>query len=518
MTLLQVQGLTKSFGARRVLRDVSFGVGEGEVVGLVGTNGAGKSTLGDVLAGITAADGGTMTLRGVPYAPLSVADARHLGVGVVEQLVRIDPRLTVAQAVFRGTAQAGRPQAELRAQARVLLAEVALEVDPDTLVSELPHFVHGLVETARVLAEDTRLVVLDEVSAALLPLEVTRLHAVTGRLSRQGRGVLYISHRLPEMLEVVDRVLVLRDGRIALDSPSADLDPVRLAAETVGAPVTLPPPRVASVPLPGRQPSPAGDDAAPEPSRALARPGATPHEVALQVRNLRVPGRVRGVDLLLHRGEVIGLTGHRSSGVSEIAHALTGELSAVTDEVLLHGEPRSLAPADDRVLRLPVYHPDEDAYGVDPGETIARTLTQEAWGALTDIRREIASLRGVIRTVHRLDVKTLSISTVFGALSGGDQHKLALARWMASAHDVVVLHEPTRGLDVRARMQVRLLLDEATAHGTSVVVVSVDPDELAECCDRVGIVSGGRVARWIDTRELTVDAVRDRIVEAATAA
>jgi ribose transport system ATP-binding protein len=520
MTLLQVQGLTKSFGARRVLRDVSFSVGEGEIVGLVGTNGAGKSTLGDVLAGITAADGGTMTLMGHPYAPLSVEDARHLGVGVVQQLVRIDPGLTVAQAVFRGTTQAGRPQAELRPQAQVLLAEVALDVDPDTLVGDLPHFVHGLVETARVLAEDTRLVVLDEVSAALLPLEVSRLHAVTGRLSRQGRGVLYISHRLPEMLEVVDRVLVLREGRIALDSASADLDPVRLAAETVGAPVTLPPPRVASVAPPAPQGSPAGDDAPQElvPARATARALPAQDEVALRVRNLRVPGRVEGVDLLLHRGEVIGLTGHRSSGVAEIADALTGELPAVTDELLLHGEPRSLGPADDRGLRLPAYHPDEDAYGVDPGETIARTLTQEAWGALTDIRKEIASLRGVIRTVHRLDVKTLSISTVFGALSGGDQHKLALARWMASAHDVVVLHEPTRGLDVRARMQVRQLLDEATAHGTSVVVVSVDPDELAECCDRVGIVSGGRVARWIDTRELAVDAVRDRIVEAATAA
>ncbi|MGY1702687.1 ATP-binding cassette domain-containing protein [Geodermatophilus sp. SYSU D00766] len=504
MTLLQVQGLTKSYGARRVLREVSFAVDEGEVVGLVGTNGAGKSTLGDIVAGLTPADGGSMTLQGSPFAPLSADDARHLGVGVVEQLVRIDPVLTVAQAVFRGTPQAARPQAELRRQAQVLLAEVALDVDPDTLVGDLPHFVHGLVETARVLAEDTRLVVLDEVSAALLPLEVSRLHAVTGRLSRQGRGVLYISHRLPEMLEVVDRVLVLREGRIALDSPSADLDPERLAAETVGAPVSPPAPRVASVVPPVPQ------DDAPAPVDG--------EEVALQVRNLRVPGRVEGVDLVLRRGEVVGLTGHRASGVTEIADALSGELPAVTDELLLHGEPRSLGAADECPLRLPAYHPDQDAYGVDPGETIARTLTRQAWGALTDIREEIATLRGVIRTVHQFDVKTLSIRTVFGALSGGDQHKLALARWMASARDVVVLHEPTRGLDVRARAQVRRLLDEATAHGTSVVVVSVDPDELAECCDRVGIVSGGRVARWIDTRELAVDAVRDRIVEAATAA
>ncbi|MGY1705354.1 ATP-binding cassette domain-containing protein [Geodermatophilus sp. SYSU D00697] len=510
MPLLQVEGLRKSFGGRRVLREVSFEIAEGEIVGLVGTNGAGKSTLGDIVAGITPADAGVMTLLDHPYAPLSAADARHVGVGVVEQLVRIDPGLTVAQAVFRGTAQGGRPQAELRRPARALLTEVDLDVDPDTLVGDLPHFVHPLVETARVLAEDTRLVVLDEVSAVLLPSEVTRLHAVAGQLSKQGRGVLYISHRLPEMLEVVDRVLVLREGRIALDSPSASLDPVRLAAETVGGPVSLPVRRESATPPP-TQP----DDA---PAPAPARP-APSEEVALRVRNLRVPGRVQGVDLLLRRGEVVGLTGQRTSGVREIAGALSGELPALSDEAVLHGEPRTLDPsADVAALRLPAYRPDDDAYGVDPRETIARTLTQEAWGTLTDLRKEIATLRSVIKTVHQLDVKTMSIRTVFGALSGGDQHKLALARWMASARDVVVLHEPTRGLDVRARQQVRQLLDEATAHGTSVVVVSVDPDELADFCDRVAIVADGRVTRWIDTGELAVEAVRERIVEAATAA
>ncbi len=510
MTLLEVEGLTKSFGGRRVLRDVSFGLREGEIVGLVGTNGAGKSTLGDIVSGITAADAGTMTLLGRPYAPLSAGDARHLGVGVVEQLVRMDPAQTVAQAVFRGTPRAGRPQSELREQSQVLLHEVDLDVDPDDLVGELPHFLHPLVETARMLAENTRLVVLDEVSAVLLPSEVARLHAVAGRLSRQGRGVLYISHRLPEMLEVVDRVLVLREGRVALDRPSDSLDPVRLAGETVGGPVSLPVRRQPAAAQPSRP-----DDA---PLRAPARP-ARSDEVALQVRNLRVPGAVEGVDLVLRRGEVVGLTGHRTSGVREIAGALTGELPALSDEALLHGEPRSLTPsADAGALRLPAYRPDDDAYGVDPGETIARTLTDEPWGALTDLRKEIASLRRVIKTVHKLDVKTLSIRTSVGALSGGDQHKLALARWMSSARDVVVLHEPARGLDVRARQQVRQLLDEATAHGTSVVVVSVDPDELADFCDRVGIVADGRVARWIDTGELAVDAVRERIVEAATAA
>lgn len=515
MTVLQVDGLTKSFGARRVLRGVTFTVGAGEIVGLAGTNGAGKSTLGDVLAGITAADGGTMTLKGHPYAPLSAADARHLGVGVVEQLVRISPELTVAQAVFRGTPQAGAPHAELRDPARALLAEIAPDVDPDTRVGELPHFVHGLVEIARVLAEDTDLVVLDEVSAALLPGEVAGLHSVAGRLSREGRGLLYISHRLPEMLEVVDRVLVLRDGRIALDRPAAALDPVRLAVETVGEPVPAPAPRAAPRPA-----APEGDTVAADADAVVPAPRPAPaEEVALQVSNLRVPGSVAGVDLLVHRGEVVGLTGHRSSGVQEIAAALAGDLPAVSDELLLHGEPRLLAGDTDDGLRLPAYRPDEDAYGVDPGETIVRTLSQERWGALTDLRKEIATLRGVIRTVHQMDVKTLSIRTAVGALSGGDQHKLALARWLeSSARDVVVLHEPTRGLDVRARQQVRRMLDDATARGTSVVVVSVDPDELAECCDRVGVVAGGRVTDWIDTGTLDAGGVRERILEAANAA
>jgi ribose transport system ATP-binding protein len=507
MTVLRVDALTKSFGGRRVLREVSFTLAEGEIVGLVGTNGAGKSTLGDVIAGTTVADSGRMTLQGRPYAPLSREDAHRLGVGVVEQLVRIDAGLTVAQAVFRATPQAGRPQEELRRMAQVLLTEVGLDVDPDTRVGELPHFVHGLVEIARVLAEDTRLVVLDEVSAALLPSEVTALHAAADRLRRQGRGVLYISHRLPEMLEVVDRVLVLRDGRIALDCPSTSLDPVRLAAETVGGPVP------AAV---RPHAEPAGRAAVPASARPLPR-GA---EVALEVHDLRVPGRVGGVDLTVRRGEVVGLTGHRSSGVREIVDALTGELPAVSGELLLHGEPQSLTAAGQPgALRLPAYRPDDDAYGVDPGETIARTLVQQPWGALTTLRAEIASLRGVINTVHQLDVKTTSIRTSVGALSGGDQHKLALARWMSSTdRDVVVVHEPTRGLDVRARQQVHRLLDEATASGTSVVVVSVDPDELAEFCDRVGVVSDGRIARWIDTGELAVDAVRERILEAAAAA
>ncbi|KQS66138.1 ATP-binding cassette domain-containing protein [Modestobacter sp. Leaf380] len=518
MALLQVDGLVKTFGARRVLQGVSFALDGGEVVGLVGANGAGKSTLGDVVAGTTPPDGGSMTLDGRPYAPLSPDDARHLGVGVVEQLVRIDPQLTVAQALARGGDAAGLSERVLRDRARAVLAEVGLELDPDLLVGDLPRFVHGLVETARVLAEDTRLVVLDEVSAALTPTEVLALHAVARRLREQGRGVLYISHRLPEMLEVVDRVLVLREGVIAADSPARDLDPARLAAATLAPAPLTPAPAVPARPVaapvgPGAVvPSPRPPaEAAPRLDRRPPRP-AGDRAVALSVRGLRVPDRVDGVDLELHRGEVLGLTGDRASGVLELVGALSGAVPASADEVRLRGRRHTGSPM------LPVYSPDEDAYGVDPGETIARTLVDEPWGRPTDLTTEIASLRGVIKTVHQLHVNTGSIRTVFGALSGGDQHKLALARWLAAAGDVVVVQEPTRGLDQRSRREVRALLDEATARGTAVLVLSVDPDELAECCDRVGVLADGRVVEWVDVADTDPAGLRDRVLRQAARA
>ncbi|MEI4273881.1 ATP-binding cassette domain-containing protein [Klenkia sp. LSe6-5] len=519
MDLLQVEGLVKAYGARRVLQDVSFSVGEGEVVGLVGANGAGKSTVGDVVAGRYAPDGGRMTVLGHAYAPLSAADARHLGVGAVEQLVRLDPELTVARAVLRDTELADAPDARVRARARAVLADVGLDLDPDQLVADVPRFVHGLVEAARVLAEDTRVVVMDEVSAALTPSEVVGLHAIADRLRSQGRGVLYISHRLPEMLEVVDRVLVLRAGRIALDAPAAGLDAAGLAVATLdGVAPAEPRPwgtrAAAPVVIPEARRAPEGSPAALGPvTTTRPQPSA---DLALEVRNLRVPGSPGGVDLRLRRGEVLGLTGRRRSGLQEIAGALTGEIPAQCDGVALQGQERPV-PADpgSAPLRLAAYRPDDDAYGVDPGETIARTLTSQEWGRPEDLRTEIATLRGVIDTVHRMNVRTTSIRTVFGALSGGDQHKLALARWMAATDgDVVVVHEPTRGLDLRSRREVRRLLDDATAHGRSVVVVSVDPDELTEVCDRIGVVADGVVEEWLDTHEMALPDVRARILGA----
>lgn len=513
MDVLQVEGLAKAYGSRRVLRDVTFSVAAGEVVGLVGANGAGKSTLGDVVAGRYAPDAGLMTVAGHAYAPLSASDARHLGVGAVEQLVRLDPALTVARAVFRDTELADAPDARVRARARAVLADVGLDLDPDQLVADVPRFVHGLVEAARVLAEDTRLVVMDEVSAALTPVEVDGLHAIARRLRSQGRGVLYISHRLPEMLEVVDRVLVLREGRIVLDAPAAGLDAAGLAVATLDG--AVPAARPESRPW-GLSAAPVLIPAARTAPEAPAPRPAVSADVALEVRNLRVPGSSAGLDLTLRRGEVLGLTGRRRSGLQEIAGALTGEIPAQADAVSVHGEQRPVPDAPGAVpLRLAAYRPDDDAYGMDPRETIARTLTDAEWGRPDDLRTEIATLRGVIDTVHRMNVRTMSIRTVFGALSGGDQHKLALARWMAAADgDVVVVHEPTRGLDLRSRREVRRLLDDVTAHGRSVVVVSVDPDELADVCDRIGLVSDGRVDEWLDTHEMSSADVRARILGA----
>ncbi|WOQ15936.1 ATP-binding cassette domain-containing protein [Raineyella sp. W15-4] len=229
-TLLDIVGITKSFGSNRVLDGVDLSVGRGEVVGIVGENGAGKSTLMSVFSGILQADGGTMRLNNAPYWPKDSADAQSRGVGIIQQDFVLDPELTVARAIFRNTYQADRPQRALVRPAQWLLDDAAVGLDPDTPLGALAHAEQGLVEAVRLLAEDAQLVIMDEVAATLNVREIDQLHFIISRLTRQGRSVLYVSHRLHEVQAVATRIAVVRSGRI----PEI-LDPQRVSTEDIAA-------------------------------------------------------------------------------------------------------------------------------------------------------------------------------------------------------------------------------------------------------------------------------------------
>lgn len=495
-SLLQLAGIRRSFPGREVLVGVDLRVGQAEIVGLVGENGAGKSSLAGIVSGTAQPNSGSMSLFGVGYGPQTPEQARALGVDVVQQRIELDPTATVAASVFRGTLQEGRTQDELRRAARWALGDVGLDLDPDQLIGEVPRPLWGLVEAARMLAGDAHLVVMDEVSAPLTVKEIGNLHDLARRLTRQGRSVLYVSHRLSEVLAICDRVAVLRDGVIALDRPSAELTVDDLATAMVSTGDAR-----------ARAATTAPRHLAPLPTELPATPQIGDRsDPMVRLRGLTVDSRVHDVDLDLWAGEIIGLTGHRDSGVHQIAGALVGQTAHTARELTVHGETRVIdSPEAAAALRIAYFSEDDEVLGIDSSESIARSMMTAGWDEGTDFDQEVASLRSIIATIQKLEVRAKSIRQRVGSLSGGDQHKLSLAKWIASDSDIMVLNAPTRGLDVWAQREMRQVLQEAMNRGAAAIVVSVDPDELRQWCSRVAVIENGTVARWLTPDLITTE-------------
>lgn len=552
-TLLDIVGITKSYGTTRVLDGVDLAVGRGEVVGIVGENGAGKTTLVSIVAGTQQADGGTMRLNNAPYWPHGTEDARARGVGIIEQDFRLDPTMTVARAVFRNTYQADRPQRALVRPTQWLLDEAGVALDPGTPVGDLAHAEQGLVEAVRLLAEDAQLVIMDEVAAALNVREVDHLHFIISRLTRQGRSVLYVSHRLREVQAVASSIAVVREGRVPerLDPRAVTTDeiaarmrtrPARRAwfpdrigeaadrpfgAEASGTPwpagAATAPPAASSTPAAGRG------------RRALAaddgRDGAAADGEAplLEIEGLSAPGLtgpgVRDVSFTVRSGEVVGLTGLRHGGQDAIVAALNGRAPGTFRTLRINGYNRTIAsPEEAAGLHI--------AYLAGPGEeapderrrSLARAMMAGGWSegadfdaevdgiaemmsALEELQTAAARLRG--RRAHRAGTPPVAPDT----LSGGQQQMVLLGDWMTQDADVLIVSEPSRGLDHDARAALRARLDEAAENGAAVLLVSSDVDELTRTCRRVLFFAGGALVRELEGSPIS----HQQVVEAFAA-
>lgn len=472
--------MTKAHDGRPVLRGINLQVGAGEVLGLVGENAVGKSTLMSVIAGDYSADSGLMTLSGEPYSATSRTEARDKGVGIIRQKIEIDPELTVAQAIFRESAWAGESIERLTRQAEYLLRDVGIDLDPRAKMSTLLRSEHGMVEAARMLAEDARIVIMDEVAATFNVHEIADLHFITSRLTRQGRSVIYISHRLHEVIEVSDRIVVLVDGHVEREVPSAEATTDLLA----------------DVMFKGRQ------------RRRSSREGHLTSDVLLEVRGLATPDLLSDVSFEIHRGEILGLAGPRRNGMVEVAGALIGEVEATWDLLRMAGQDRIIStPADAASLRIAYFSDDNDELGLSPSETIARSLMSGGWEDEQDFKSEVAALREIIESIQKLRIKAASLRSSVGTMSGGDQQKIALTRWMTEDRDLLVLNEPTRGLDVAARQDVHSLLADHTAAGRAVILISSDPNELKAWCDRVILMKEGRITGIHDTATLDAEQI-----------
>ncbi|KQQ43373.1 hypothetical protein ASF50_05315 [Nocardioides sp. Leaf307] len=495
---LELHQIHQSFGDNAVLKGVDLTVEPGRVTALVGENGAGKSTLTRVISGVHQPDGGRLVVDGHEAAFHGPQDAMARGIRVIYQEFRqnLFPHLDIASNLFvlDPTARFGRfpvRRAARRRAAREILDRVGLDVDPSRLVSSLGVAEQQQLVIAKAMSEDVRLLILDEPTAALDDAESELLFTQVARLRDQGVALVYISHRLKEVFALADEVVVLRDGQVALAAAPAETSEAEVVTAMAGRSV---------------------EDLYPRHSAPTERP-------RLELSGFSASGLVADLDLVVHEGEVVGIGGVAGSGKGEIPRGLFGLASTVDGEVRIDGEVVELSSPRRAIAAGVAYvSPDRQAEGL---------LLQQSVGA----NISLASLpdlapRGVVRRgeerrvagdmVTRLGIRTRSVDTEVGDLSGGNQQKVLFARWLRRRPRVLLLDEPTRGVDVAAKADIYRLIDEQTREGTAILLVSSDLPELVAMCDRVIVVRHGRAVAELSGPALTEESVLAHALESAS--
>ncbi len=478
-------GLSKGFPGVLALKDVSFEIAAGSCHALCGENGAGKSTLGRILAGIHEPDSGSLLLHGRPVRFTSPRDALAAGVAVVHQELAFCENLSIAENLCLPALPARGvllSRGELHARAEKKLSLIGAALDVRRAVGELTPGQQQLVQIAAAVSGGARVIVFDEPTSSLSQHEAERLYGLIGELRARGVTSIYVSHRLEEIFRLCDTVTVLRDGRHVATEPVSSLDERRLVQLMIGR-------RLEEY----------------FPAHVKAEPG----EELLGVKQLQSPGKFRGVSFSLRAGEVLGLAGLVGSGRSEIAQALFGLDPAATGEVRVQGRSvRAGSPREAMRLGIGLVPEDRKRQGlVLPMSALANTtltiLDRLARLGLLQHRRERELARSFF---ERLRVRAASPAAEAMGLSGGNQQKLVLAKWLAASCRVLILDEPTRGVDVSAKAEIHALIDELAAAGHGILLISSELPEVLNLSTRILVLRNGSVAGELARREASQEA------------
>ncbi len=475
--LLQMRGIRKSFSGVEVLRGIDFHVEAGEVVALMGENGAGKSTLMKILGGDYVRDGGEVRIDGNEVELRSPRDAERAGVRVIYQELNSAPDLSVAENVLMGhLPRRGGPFGAVDwhgawTRTDEILARLGAEVDARQTLGELSVGQQQLVEIAKALSRPgARVLVLDEPTAALTSREVTRLFATIASLKASGVGLVYISHRLDEVEEIADRVTVLRDGVVAGDAPMKQISRREVVRLMVGRDVE------------SMYPTRAGEVG----------------EAVLQVANLTRAGAFEAVNFEVRAGEIVGLYGLMGAGQNEVARALFAAPPAASGEISVGGRAVKItSPAAAKAQGIGFVSEDRKIEGLVLGMSVADNLTLGNWNGISRLG-VFSAERVAARAEHWtqvLGIRARDCAQIVGTLSGGNQQKVVLARWLEAGTRVLVLAEPTRGVDVGARADIYAVLETLRAQGLALVMVSSDIEEMLALCDRTLVFRRGRIVR-----------------------
>ncbi|AOS43549.1 Ribose import ATP-binding protein RbsA [Lacunisphaera limnophila] len=473
MPFLEFSGITKRFPGVLALDGVGFTVEKGTCHALIGENGAGKSTLGKILAGVHTADGGEIRLDGRAIAPTDPLDARGLGIAMVHQELAFCPNLSVAENLCLGDLprRAGFVQrGELRARAAAMLATIGADIDPAAIIGTLSTGREQLVQIAAAVGTGAKVIVMDEPTSSLSAAETADLFKLVRDLKARGITLIYVSHRIEELFALCDNITVLRDGKHVATEKIAETTPHRVVTQMIGRELLIA-----------------------TPNHLAREPGAE----RLRVESLSSPGQFSDINLTVRAGEIVGLAGIVGAGRSETVQAIMGLDPAATGTITVDG--KLLRPGSiDAALAVGVGLVPEDRkrQGLVLGLNCRENT---ALATLPALSRFGWVNRGAEHTLtqrysQRLRVKAPSLESITAGLSGGNQQKIALAKWLARSCDVLLIDEPTRGVDVGAKAEIYQLLDELACEGKALLVVSSELPELIGLCRRILVMRNGSLA------------------------
>jgi ribose transport system ATP-binding protein len=471
---LEASAISKSYGAISALSDVQIALKPGEVLALLGENGAGKSTFVKILSGLVIPDEGTITIDGEEVQITSMDASQAAGIAVVQQEFSTVGTLTVAENLVLG--QRGAPwwwgPRRLNASARAILARVGLDdLDPSTPVEQLSVAEMQLLEIARVLARDAKIVIFDEPTAALSDAEIERVLSVVRRLAAEGRSIIYVTHRLGEVFEIADQVVIFRNGRSQPAQAVGELTVDKVVTQMIGREL---------------------GDLYPDRSAGFG-------DVILRARGVKVAGMRGDVDLEVRQGEILGLTGQLGSGTAEIMKAIAGTADVLAGGIELDGKPLDLRSRGRGIAMGVAYcSPDRKKDGIFSGISIRRNLSSPWLRRVTrigfvDSRRESAE---AIQSASQFAIDKSRMQTAVGHLSGGNQQKVAVGKWLGVRPRVLLVEEPTRGVDVGARAEIYAQLRRLSDSGMAVIVSSSDTNEVLGLSDTIATYyRGAQTAR-----------------------
>ncbi len=468
--LVRLTSIRKLFGGVQALRGVDFDIRAGEIHALLGENGAGKSTLMRILGGEMQPSTGRIEIGGRPVTLRDPRDARALGIAVIHQELALAPDLTVAENIFLGELSSVLSHAKLRRRARELISRLGFDIDPARMVSSLAVAHQQVVEIAKALSQDVKIIVFDEPTAVLSAQDAERLHRIIADLRSKGVGVVYISHRLDEVFQIADRMTVLKDGEKVGTVGVNEINVDGIIRMMVGRPL--------SALFPAKKPRTIGAE-------------------VLKVSNLNAGRRVRNVSFNVRAGEIVGLGGLVGSGRTEVARLIFGADRRDSGVIEIKGKPITpRSPVEAVKAGIGLVPEDRKLQGVVLDKPIRTNSTMARMGEVVNafgFLRQSFEKKRVNEIGNSLRLKAASIENPVSSLSGGNQQKVVLAKWFHAGGDLIILDEPTRGVDVGAKTEIYGLINRLAEEGKAVLVISSEHMELFGLCDRIIAMGSGEV-------------------------